>query len=175
VIFDAVQHIKLDKLPSPEELLVLQNEGFCHLINVSGIDLFQLYQAEQLSPFTIKQHSFKDIFSKAPQVGREISTNLIDESAYITRSTAKDRLAFYAAVNDLIENLKTQTPMFVFCHQGIGRSPCVLFTALAQWYGEDYGQILKVIKFLNAKSMLTGVSYSATKWFMEKLRKQSIQ
>ena len=151
MIFDAVQHIKLDKLPSPDELLVLQSEGFCHLINVSGIDLFQLYKAEQLSPFTIKQHSFKDIFSKAPQVGREISTSLIDESAYITRSTAKDRLAFYAAVNDLIENLKSRTPVFVFFHQGIGRSHCVLFTALAQWYGEAYGHKLLGNKMVYGK------------------------
>jgi hypothetical protein len=171
VIFDAVQHIKLGKLPSPEELLGLQGEGFSHLINVSGIDLFQMYQDEQLSPFTIKQHSFKDVFSKSPQMGNGISANQIDESAYIARSTPADRLAFYAAVNDVLENFNSQTPIYIFCHQGIGRSPCVLFTALAQWYGEDYGQILKVIKYLNSKSVLTGVSYSATKWYMAKAKK----
>ena len=165
-MYETVQHIKLGKLPWPEKLLELRSEGFNQLINVSGIDLFQLYSEEQLSPFTIKQHSFKDIFSKAPQLGNGIlGDGLIDGQAYVVKSTEEDRQAFYDAVIDVLDLIKAQTPFYIFCHQGIGRSPCVLFTALVLWYGEDRRQILNVIKFLNARAAITSISYSAEQWF----------
>ena len=174
MIYDGVQHIKLAKLPSPEKLCELQTEGFNHLVNVSGIDLFQLYGAEGLHSFTVKQYSFKDVFSKSPQLGGGIIDFAeIGEHAYIAASTVEDRQSFYLAVIDVLENLKTQTPTFVFCHQGIGRSPCVLFAALAQWYEANYSQVFKVIKFLNAHAVITCLSCSAVKWFAEEFNRQS--
>lgn len=176
MIYDAIQNVKLGMLPSPEKLMELQEEGFSHLINVSGIDLFQLYGEEQLSPFSINQYTFKDVFSEALQLGSGlIDYDVIDEHAYIARSTVEDRMEFYTSVSNVIEILDTQVSIFVFCHQGKGRSPCVLFTALAQRYKVDYAQILKVIKFLNAQATITCISYSAMKWFTDEFGRRSTQ
>ena len=61
MIYDGIQHIKLAKLPSPEKLWELQTEGFNHLVNVSGIDLFQLYGEFYQQVYRVRVHQKQNL------------------------------------------------------------------------------------------------------------------
>jgi len=163
-MYKVIQFLSQGEFPSPNKLTELKKQGIFHLLNLSGIDLFKLYTAEQLADFTIVQFTFKDIFSTGTVVKPEQIAS-IDADVYCQQSSEAERLAFFNAVLQLIDWLKHQTSSYVFCQQGIGRSPAVICSALAYFYHPPSEQILKTIKFLNQEAVLTTISYAAAKWF----------
>lgn len=164
MVYTAVQFLALGEFPSPEKLQALKAQGFSNLLNISGIDLFKLYSTEQLADFTIAQFTFKDIFSTGAAVNLA-QIDDIDVDLYCRQSTEAERVAFFNAVHQLTEWLKDQSLTYVFCQQGIGRSPAVICSVLAYCYQPTAEQILKTIKFLNQQAVLTATSYAAAKWF----------
>ena len=168
-MFDVVQHIILADLPSRTKLKELSHQGFIELVNVSGVDLYQLYGSDFLSQFKIAQFTFKDVFSEAPEPSGGVELSAIPYKYFTDISKEEDRQAFFQATNKVIEYLEQKKPLYLCCHQGIGRSPCVLFSALTYLYRQDYNKTLKIIKFLNPKSGMSTVSYSAVNWFQTQM------
>lgn len=168
MIYQAIQYVSQGSLPSPDKLMALKAQKLTHLLNVSGIDLYQLYSAEQLASFTVKQFTFKDVFSTGVAIQTE-SLHEIDCALYCTQTNTIERLEFFYAVCCLIEWLRNKSLSYVFCQQGIGRSPCVVGTALIHCYHPTPQQLLKVLKFLNPNVVITRNSYAAINWFQQKI------
>jgi protein-tyrosine phosphatase len=173
-MFDVIQHISLGDLPSPDKLQSLQNKTFTHIINVSGIDLFQLYDKDALSFFAINQYTFKDVFSYQPLPDKAIVLSEISADFYLQTTNDYDRKAFFKATANVVESIVNNHAFFLCCHQGIGRSPCVMFAALIYCYRKTYQKTANIIKFLNPKSQLTIVSYSAINWFQQEMAKSNL-
>jgi predicted protein tyrosine phosphatase len=164
MVYKVIQFLAQGNFPSPEKLLELKKQGVTHLLNVSGIDLFTLYSAEKLADFTIVQFTFKDVFSTALAISAEQISN-VDSNVYCEHSTEAERAQFFNAVEQLIEWLKSEAQCYVFCHQGIGRSACVVLAALNHYYQPKHDCLLKTIKFLNPRATLSVTSFAAAKWF----------
>lgn len=172
MIYQVIQFVAQGGLPSPAQLHELKTQGFKHLLNLSGIDLFKLYPPEILADFTLAQFRFTDIFSTGAVITLENIAN-IDTTLYTAQSSATEQLQFFNAVQQLIECLKTKQLTYVFCQQGIGRSPCVLCAALNYAYHPSYGELLKTIRFLNPHAVVSTTSYAAVKWFEQQASSKS--
>ncbi|MEY4768317.1 MAG: hypothetical protein RL637_956 [Pseudomonadota bacterium] len=168
MIYQAIQYLSQGSLPSPAQLIQLRQQKCKHLLNTSGIDLYQIYSASQLADFTIQQFYFKDVFSNADRVNlNQIFSITMDD--YYTHTYPEEREQFFAAVQQLIVWLNNKTSCYVFCQQGIGRSVCVLSTALIHCYAYTPEQLLKILKFLNPNAIMSRHSYSAIQWFQYQL------
>ena len=166
MVYSALPWVKLGNFPSPETLQTLKEEGFQSLVNVSGIDLLKIYAEEQTSVFTISQHTFRDVFSEDFSTLDIAAADEVTPDIFINCTTIEERAAFHSAVTVVIENLKAQTGQYIFCHKGLGRSPCVLFAALARSEKAEYPRILKMIHYLNPKAAFSVVSWSAVNWYL---------
>jgi hypothetical protein len=168
MIYKAIQFLAQGDLPSPAKLLELKKQGCTHLLNVSGIDLFKLYSAEQLAGFTLVQFTFKDVFSTGSLIKPE-QINSVACDLYYEQTSETERAQFFSAVQQLIGWLESNTATYVFCQQGIGRSSCVVCAALNYYYQPKPDELLKTVKFLNQHALLTATSYAATKWFAQQI------
>jgi hypothetical protein len=168
MIYQVIQYIDQGNLPSPQQLLILQARGFKHLLNISGIDLQQLYSPQQLANFTLQQFYFRDVFSMGMTLQFE-QIEQINSAVYYTQTTEAERMQFFAAVQQLIDWLNEKIPTYVFCQQGIGRSPCVLAAALTHCYQPQAHELFKIIKFLNSNALITANSYAAIQWFQQQI------
>ncbi len=168
MVYKVIQFLAQGEFPSPEKLIELKKQGVTHLLNVSGIDLFQLYSAEKLADFTIVQFTFKDVFSTAVAISKE-QISSVDSNLYCEQTSDIERAQFFSAVQQLIDWLKIETPCYVFCHQGIGRSACVVLSALIHYYQPEQDCLLKTMKFLNPHAILSTTSYAAAKWFEQEI------
>ncbi len=166
MVYKAVQYLSQGGLPSLGKLALLKTQKVRHLLNISGIDLYQLYSDEQLSDFTLVQFSFKDIFSTG-EVLKNPEIEQPNAIIYSEKASEAERLAFFNAVWQLIEWLENRTPSYVFCQQGIGRSPCVVCAALMHCYQPKLEELHKTLKFLNPTAVLTDRSYAAIHWFQQ--------
>lgn len=168
MIYQAIQYVAQGDLPSPDKLTQLKAQRVTHLLNVSGIDLYQLYGTEQLAGFTVEQFTFKDVFSTGVAIQSE-SPHEVDCALYCSQTNAAERLAFFYAVRCLMAWLKNKSLIYVFCQQGIGRSPCVVCAALSCCYQPQPQQLLKTLTFLNPNALLTRNSYAAVNWFQQQI------
>lgn len=161
-----VQNIFLDSLPSRNKLAELKKQGVHEIVNVSGVDFYDLYGLNELTDFALGQYTFRDVFSDKDLPASDEMAKNISASAYLAVSTADERMAFRLAVDQVVACLKDNKLFFLCCHQGIGRSPCVLFTAMISCYQQDYSNALKILKYLKPESVISTVSYSAANWFL---------
>ncbi len=166
MIYQVIQYLAQGDLPSPAKLAELKTQGFTHLLNVSGIDLYKLYSREQLSAFTLAQFTFKDVFSTG-QVVKTAQATTVDCRLYCEQTSVTERFQFCKAVEQLLAWLKNRSRCYVFCQRGIGRSPCVVCAALTYYYQPKPEELVKTLKFLNSYAILSLTSYAATQWFIQ--------
>jgi hypothetical protein len=158
--------------PSPGKLAELNREGVRHLINVSGIDLLAVYGQESAAGFSLEQYAFKDVFSVGLPISANHPVETIPADLYVRQSLPGERAAFCQAVGALSRHLERNEPTFVFCHKGVGRSPCVVAAAMAYCHGADFPEIMKLLRFLNRHALFTDVSCAAVKWCVGQLAGQ---
>jgi hypothetical protein len=168
-----MQILRQSGFPSPAQLLELRREGVRHLINVSGIDLLAVYGKDLTDGLDVESYLFKDIFSRGKLIGQNFPGATIPDNLYVRQTSTSEREAFYQSVMALISHLKYGQPAFVFCHEGVGRSPCVIAAALGYCYGIDFPALVRILKYFNSRAVFTDVSYSAVRWCLAELAEQT--
>ncbi|MBT9097850.1 hypothetical protein KFZ76_09030 [Methylovulum psychrotolerans] len=156
-------------LPNSDTLQVWQKNGIRCLLNVSGIDIFELYPDYNLAAFTVAQFTFADIFTLAPPVE---ATALADSdlgSLYVQLTDSHQRQALLAAVQCLQAQLQNRIPTSVFCHRGQGRSPLVAAAAYQHFYQETGQQAIARILAQHRPAVFTHLSLSALHWCASQL------
>ena len=156
--------LQISSLPSLQDLQSWQHHGFRHLLNVSGIDINDLYPRNTLAAFSIKQVSFADIFSIGIPLDKHIADTATTTDGYAQMATEQDQTAFLQAVHSLLIPLQSYTPICVFCHRGQGRSPLVVAAALQQLHQIQASEAIASTQALHPEAQFTDISLSALYW-----------
>jgi hypothetical protein len=158
--------LQISALPSLPELQRWQKAGVGYLLNVSGVNLFDIYPEDQLACFSITQVAFADVFTTGSAIGAD-AVELISNEAYLQVTTEDQRQALLTAVQALISQLQKCAIITVFCHRGQGRSPLVVAAAFQQFYREPIHQAIARTRALHRPALFTDVSLSALQWCLE--------
>ncbi len=155
----------ISSLPSLKKLERLRRvEQVHHLVNVSGVDIKEIYPELILSDFTIAQFDFADVFTLGKSLTDFSTVEQSDSKLYLETSELKHRLAYIEAAEMAIYLLKNQLPLVIFCHRGLARSPLVAATALNNFYQETLLQSIERVHKIHAPAYFTDISISALQW-----------
>jgi hypothetical protein len=163
--------LHISSLPSLKELQTWQQNGIGYLLNVSGIDIREIYSDKDLEPFGLAQMTFVDVFSKGTLIDVGESLDAVSSETYLQITTEEHQQAFLTSVQTLVEQLKNQIPTCVFCHRGQGRSPLVVAAAAQQFYHESIAEAIARTRIISPPALFTDVSVSALQWCKEQLSK----
>ncbi len=165
--------LRLGALPSRAKLEELYAQGYRHWLNLSGTDLRQIYPH---SPLLGRQslYVFPDIFSPAPRLLPQQNPARISPDLYAEHSDTASQFAFMQAVQDLIHCWQQRQPVYVFCYEGRGRSPCVALTALHCAQGWSLACVSQTLQNLYPQAQLSQLSFSAAHWYQQQLAKGEI-
>lgn len=161
--------IVLQALPSPGGLLQLQRQGVLRLVNVSGVDLAEIYGKQALAPFRASTHLFADVFCHGRPVRGGVAWEAIDPALYLERAEdmgAREQLL--GAVDAAHAALATDEPVCVFCSQGQSRSPLVAAAALFRLGQESLEQTLRRVSALQPRARFTDIGLAALRWSHER-------
>jgi hypothetical protein len=162
--------LKISCLPSLKELQLWRTQGIRSLVNVSGVDLFELYPHEPLADLHIIQCPFADVFTSATARHDDAACFHNDRGEkYVGMSTAEHRHAFLTAVGSVAIQLQNHVPTSVFCHRGIGRSPLVAAAAFGHIFNEPAAQAIARTRTLHPPAQFTTISVSAWHWCGEQM------
>jgi hypothetical protein len=159
--------LHISSLPSLKDLQALENNGISSLLNVSGVNIEDIYPAKALDAFDLVQIPFADIFTMGAVVHIEAVINTLSSGPYLKLTTEEQRLALLTAVKTVVEQIKSQTPTCVFCHRGQGRSPLVVAAALQRFYHESIAQAIDRTLIIRPPALFTDISLSALQWCAE--------
>lgn len=159
--------LHISSLPSVAELQLWRNEGITRLLNVSGVDIIDIYPVEALVDFHISQLQFADVFTNGIPISSVEDDVLANSETYLQLSIPEHRLGFLKAVQTLLNQLRLQTNTSVFCHRGIGRSPLVVAAAFQHYYAEPTSHAIARTRTLHRPALFTDISLSALQWCSE--------
>jgi predicted protein tyrosine phosphatase len=160
--------LQITSLPTLKNLQAWEQKGISYLLNVSGVDISDIYSAQLLMPFEIKQISLHDVFTKNPPV--QTLPVLISPQAYLQVSDAEQQQALFNAVQLVIAQLQNQTPTCVFCHRGVGRSTLVVACAFQQFYNESIAQAIERTRAIRPAAQFSDISLAAMQWCYEQFK-----
>jgi hypothetical protein len=163
--------LHISSLPSLKDLQTWQKKGIGYLLNVSGIDLIEIYFDKDLEAFELGQMTFADVFSKGTLIDVGASLDVMSSETYLQLTTEEHQQSLLKAVQTLVEQLKKQIPTCVFCHRGQGRSPLVVAAAAQQFYHESIAEAIARTRIIRPPALFTDVSVSALQWCKEQLSK----
>lgn len=161
--------IVLERLPSPAQLAELQRWGVCRLVNVSGVDLAEIYGKQPLAPFRVSTHVFADVFFQGEPVRGDVRWEAIDPALYLTKTegpAAREQLL--NAVESAHAALLADEPVCVFCSQGQSRSPLVAAAALFRLKQDSLDQTLRRVRALQPRAQFTDIGLAALRWSHER-------
>lgn len=162
----------ISSLPSLQDLERSHNIAHVqHWINVSGIDIYQIYPKQALSPYTISQFEFADVFTDGKKLADFSALENIKTELYESVSELEHRNAFLAAVKVLIMQLGDERSTRIFCHRGLARSPLVAAAALNYIRDESFQQSIARVHQIHPPAYFTDISISALFWSKEQLHK----
>lgn len=161
------QLLQISPFPSLKELQAWKFNGIRGLLNVSGIDLNEIYTAQSLEFFELTQMTFADVFSKGTLIDINTPVTPVSAEYYLQLTTQEHQQAFFLAVQTLVTQLKNQIPICVFCYRGQGRSPLVVAAAMQQVYHESTADAIARTLILRPSALFTDISLSALQWCME--------
>jgi hypothetical protein len=141
-----------------------------HWVNVSGIDLYQIYPELASSGYSISQFEFADIFTDGEKLTDFSEIEKITTELYENVSVEQHRHALLEAVNAIVVQLENQVSTCVFCHRGLARSPLVTAAALNHFHNESLLQSIARVQALHPRAYFTDISVSALIWCKEQLR-----
>ena len=140
-----------------------------HWVNVSGIDVYQIYPELVSSDYSISQFDFADIFTDGEKLTNFSEIEKITSELYESVSVEQHRHALLAAVNAVVVQLENQVSTGVFCHRGLARSPLVAAAALNHFHNESLPQSIARVQALHPRAYFTDISISALIWCKEHL------
>ena len=105
-----------------------------HWVNVSGIDVYQIYPELVSSDYSISQFDFADIFTDGEKLTDFSEIEKITSELYESVSVEQHRHALLEAVNAVVVQLENQVSTGIFCHRGLARSPLVAAAALNHFH-----------------------------------------
>jgi predicted protein tyrosine phosphatase len=143
-----------------------------HWINVSGVDIKQIYPESALADISIAQFQFADIFTEGKGLLGFSGLEEISAGLYEHISEVQHRQAYLAAVKALIVQLENKLPTGIFCHFGMARSPLVTATALNRFHDESIAESIARVRQFHPPANFTDISVSALIWCMEQLDNQ---
>ncbi len=158
--------LRLGALPSPATLTQMQRQGYRDWLNLSGTDLYQIYPHLGLSGNQYL-YQFPDIFSPAPALAVGQAPEQVSPALYAQASDVQSRRAFSQAVQQQISLWQQRRPVFLFCYQGRGRSPCVALTALHCAQNWSLTSLSHALRHQHPSACFTQLSYSAACWYRE--------
>jgi hypothetical protein len=159
--------LNISSLPSLKNLQAWQQNGISCLLNVSGIDVEDIYPSNVLAPFELVQIAFADIFTNSAVVNTNAVINAVSSDAYLQLTTQEQRDALLLAVKLVVEKIQSQKTTCVFCHRGQGRSPLVVAAAFQQFYRESISQAINRTLIIRPPALFTDISLSALQWCTE--------
>lgn len=161
----------ISSLPSLHELARFHHVTHVqHWINVSGIDINQIYPIPALSAYSISQFNFADVFTDGKKIINFSELESITIETYQSASELTQRHAFLAAIKALITQFENQIPTGIFCHRGLARSPLVAVAAINYIHKESLFQSIARVQKLHPPAYFTDVSISALLWCKEQLQ-----
>jgi hypothetical protein len=161
----------ISSLPSLHELARFHHVTHVqHWINVSGIDINQIYPIPALSAYSISQFNFADVFTDGEKLVDFSELKHIPIEVYENVSELIHRFALLAAVKTLITQFENQVPTGIFCHRGLARSPLVAAAAINYIHNESLFQSIARVQKLHPPAYFTDVSISALLWCKEQLQ-----
>ncbi len=156
--------LRVSGLPTVQQLQQAYSYGVAHLVNVSGVNVYEVYQQPDLPEFVISQTVFTDIFTTKPM---QTDFKRVSSDMYIQIANDSERQALLSAVQTLFALVSQQIPVWVFCHRGIGRSPLVVAAALQNCYGESSKQAIARTYEIQPAAHFSEISLSAMQWCQE--------
>jgi predicted protein tyrosine phosphatase len=166
------ESIYISSLPSLQELERQRSIAHVqHWINVSGIDIHQIYPEPNLLAYTISQFDFADVFTDGKKLTDFSKLEQFDTKQYKNVSELKHRNALLTAVKMLITQLENESSTSIFCHRGLARSPLVAASALNFVHDEALADSIARVHLIHRPAYFTDISISALLWCKEQLRK----
>lgn len=156
--------LRVSGLPTVQQLQQAYAYGVGHLLNVSGVNVYEVYQQPDLPEFVISQTVFTDIFTTKPM---QTDFNRVSSDMYMQIANEDERQALLSAVQTLFALVSQQIPVWVFCHRGIGRSPLVVAAALHKYYGDSGKQAIARTYEIQPAAHFSEISLSAMQWCQE--------
>lgn len=146
-------------LPSKDELRHMAINGCANLVNVSGASLASIHGVQAVSPFTLHEYLFSDLFSR-----HEIITDFSrDDTALFYREFPADQQQSYLqSVNAVSLHLRTHQTVALFCHHGVGRSPAVALAAMRCVWGWTANEAAQAVRQIRPQAHLSALSLSAS-------------
>lgn len=158
------QRLVLGALPGPGRLVALAGAGIQHLVNVSGLDLAEIYGDAALARFQCTTHCFPDVFSEGEPLTNPRHPPVVGPGAYLARTHPSERRALLDAIEAVHAALAEGGTVFLFCAQGRGRSPLVAAAALRRVDSRPLPTILGLVRHLQPAAHFTDLSLSALAW-----------
>ena len=155
--------LRIGGLPGPQLLRALPGQGWRRLVNLCGVDLAEIYGGQALAGWHSSLFVFPDVFSP----GRPCAPGAAaaaDARLYLDASSEPQRQQFLGAIEATCEALSLGEPVFVFCQQGVARSPLVALAALLRCGGHSLAGGLGHIRQLQPAAVFTDISLAALRW-----------
>ncbi len=140
-MWDAGLGAGLCALPSLRTLAFFHGLGARRAVNVSGASSADLYGEELSLGLSCSDFRFADVFTRREDA----------DAAWIELGEA-GRAQLRAAVDCTAAALASATPVLVFCHLGVGRSPLVLAMALEQARGMARDRAIAAVRAIRAEA-----------------------
>ena len=156
--------LRVGPLPSQDRLVDLWQVGVRQLVNVSGVDLGEVYPLQYWSEFELAQFSFVDIFSVEQPLLPEQAAQQVDPTVYLDIADTEEREQFLTAVQVTAAALARRRPTFLFCHRGLGRSPTVAAAALRRVTGAPLPAVWQAVFNIQPQAQLSQISLAAVRW-----------
>jgi protein-tyrosine phosphatase len=133
-------------LPSLAELDMLMRQGVHTLVNVSGVDMLELYGEAATQHFKIHSFVFRDVFTLRGQ----------DDDDMIWQSFMQGEYSvFRQAVECLSDMLLRNQSVHCFCRLGVSRSSTVLAASLINGAGVSPETAMAVVLSKNPRAEFT--------------------
>lgn len=166
------ENLYISRLPSLKEFKKFRSlANVQHWINVSGIDIHEIFPGPALLGYNFSQFDFADIFTDGEKLSDFSGLEQFDSQCYLNVSELEHRNAFLAAVKMLILQLENGCATSIFCHRGQARSPLVAAAALNNKYNESFAQSIARVQQIHPPAYFTDISISALLWCKEQLHK----
>lgn len=169
------ESLYISSLPSLQELERFRSIAHVQQwINVSGIDINQIYPKSALSEYNISQFDFADVFTDGEKLTDFSELGQIKTKRYEDISVQAHRDALLAAVKVLSTHLENESSTGIFCHRGLARSPLVAAAALNHVYDEPLAESIARVHQIHPPAYFTDISISALLWCKQQLHKAAL-
>lgn len=163
----ATQMLRIGGLPDKAYLRHLAEDGYLHLINVSGSALRDIHGDQAVAAFTLHEYGFSDQFSLHPMLEGSFDDT---PGFFLSQFLPEHQGYFLKAVVSGVESLKAHKSVSVFCHHGVGRSPAVALALMRCVWQWSLPISIQAVQKIRPQAHLSQLSVSASSWALNRLK-----